>query len=189
MNGKGVLAGLTNISDVRANKIVDGVQIPTHGRLFYRGYDVKDLVEGFAEDSNFGYEEATYLLLFNKLPDAKELEMFKSLLAGYRSLPTSFVRDIIMKAPSYRRRVPYAEQERYRGSLPQAACKYCRGAGYVKYSRNCSTNTLLIMPDSFTVSAMPFTPSPTREPLSLNPSLNSYRKKRDCMKNSLSTLS
>lgn len=100
LNGKGVLAGLTNISDVRANKIVDGVQIPTHGRLFYRGYDVKDLVEGFAEDSNFGYEEATYLLLFNKLPDAKELEMFKSLLAGYRSLPTSFVRDIIMKAPS-----------------------------------------------------------------------------------------
>ena len=100
LNGKGVLAGLTNISDVRANKIVDGVQIPTHGRLFYRGYDVKDLVEGFAEDSNFGYEEATYLLLFNKLPDAKELEMFKSLLAGYRSLPTSFVRDIIMKAPT-----------------------------------------------------------------------------------------
>ena len=66
LNGKGVLAGLTNISDVRANKIVDGVQIPTHGRLFYRGYDVKDLVEGFAEDSNFGYEEATYLLLFNR---------------------------------------------------------------------------------------------------------------------------
>ena len=100
LNGKGVLAGLTHISDVRANKIVDGVQVPTHGRLFYRGYDVKDLVNGFDKNSNFGYEEATYLLLFDKLPDAKELEMFKSLLAGYRSLPTSFVRDIIMKAPS-----------------------------------------------------------------------------------------
>ena len=71
LNGKGVLAGLTHISDVRANKIVDGVQVPTHGRLFYRGYDVKDLVNGFDKNSNFGYEEATYLLLFDKLPNAK----------------------------------------------------------------------------------------------------------------------
>ncbi len=100
LNGKGVLAGLTNISDVRANKIVDGVQIPTPGQLFYRGYNVEDLVNGFAKDSNFGYEEATYLLLFDKLPNSEELESFKTLLAGYRSLPTSFVRDIIMKAPS-----------------------------------------------------------------------------------------
>lgn len=100
LNGKGVLAGLTHISDVRANKIVDGVQVPTHGRLFYRGYDVKDLVNGFARDNHFGYEEAAYLLLFDKLPDKKEMEVFKSLLASYRSLPTSFVRDIIMKAPS-----------------------------------------------------------------------------------------
>ncbi len=100
LNGKGVLAGLTNISDVRANKIVDGVQVPTHGRLFYRGYDVKDLVEGFAKEDRFGFEEITYLLLFDKLPDKKELDSFSTLLSGYRSLPTSFVRDIIMKAPS-----------------------------------------------------------------------------------------
>ncbi len=100
LNGKGVLAGLTNISDVRASKIVDGVQIPTHGRLFYRGYDVKDLVEGFAGENRFGFEEVTYLLLFDKLPDKKELAEFSQLLSGYRSLPTSFVRDIIMKAPS-----------------------------------------------------------------------------------------
>ena len=100
LNGKGVLAGLTNISDVRANKIVDGVQVPTHGKLFYRGYNVKDLVEGLADDNRFGFEEVAYLLLFNKLPNQKELEDFSRLLAGYRSLPTSFVRDIIMKAPS-----------------------------------------------------------------------------------------
>lgn len=100
LNGKGVLAGLTNISDVRASKIVDGVQVPTHGRLFYRGYDVKDLVEGFAGENRFGFEEVTYLLLFDKLPDRKELAGFTQLLSGYRSLPTSFVRDIIMKAPS-----------------------------------------------------------------------------------------
>ncbi len=100
LNGKGVLAGLTNISDVRANKIVDGVQVPTHGQLFYRGYNVKDLVEGFSADNRFGFEEVTYLLLFDKLPNGEELASFTKLLNSYRSLPTGFVRDIIMKAPS-----------------------------------------------------------------------------------------
>lgn len=100
LNGRGVLAGLTTISDVRANKIVDGVQIPLPGNLFYRGYNVKDLVKGLPEDHCFGFEETTYLLLFDKLPNKEELEAFKQILAKYRSLPTSFVRDIIMKAPS-----------------------------------------------------------------------------------------
>lgn len=100
LNGKGVLAGLTNISDVRAKKIVDGVEVPDHGRLFYRGYDVKDLVKGFTSDNRFGFEEVAYLLLFDKLPDEKDLADFRILLSKYRSLPTSFVRDIIMKAPS-----------------------------------------------------------------------------------------
>lgn len=100
LNGKGVLAGLTNISDVRASKMVDGVSVPAHGRLLYRGYDVKDLVKGFTKDKRFGFEEVTYLLLFDKLPDKEELEAFKKLLSYYRTLPTSFVRDIIMKAPS-----------------------------------------------------------------------------------------
>lgn len=100
LNGKGVLAGLTHISDVRANKLVNGEQVPTHGELFYRGYNVKDLVNGFAGQNRFGFEEVTYLLLFDKLPDAEELKNFKEMLAGYRTLPTSFVRDIIMKAPS-----------------------------------------------------------------------------------------
>ena len=100
LNGKGVLAGLTNISDVRATKMENGVSVPDHGRLFYRGYDVKDLVDGFPKDQAFGFEEATYLLLFDKLPNRDELERFKKMLAGYRTLPTSFVRDIIMKAPS-----------------------------------------------------------------------------------------
>ena len=100
MNGKGVLAGLTNISDVRANKIVNGEQIPTHGKLFYRGYNVEDLVKGFDADDRLGFEEVTYLLLFDALPNQEELDKFKGLLGYYRSLPTSFVRDIIMKAPS-----------------------------------------------------------------------------------------
>ncbi len=100
LNGKGVLAGLTNISDVRANKIVNGEQVPIDGELFYRGYNVRDLVRGFTGEERFGFEEVAYLLLFNMLPDKDELEQFCKLLANYRTLPTSFVRDIIMKAPS-----------------------------------------------------------------------------------------
>lgn len=100
VNGKGVLAGLTNISDVRASKVVDGETIPIHGNLFYRGYNVKDLVEGFTRENRFGFEEITYLLLFDKLPNKEELDSFSRLLSDYRTLPTSFVRDIIMKAPS-----------------------------------------------------------------------------------------
>lgn len=100
LNGKGVLAGLTNISDVRATEVVNGVSQPAHGQLFYRGYNVKDLVGGFTADNRFGFEEITYLLLFSKLPNKEELDSFTKMLAGYRSLPTSFVRDIIMKAPS-----------------------------------------------------------------------------------------
>lgn len=100
LNGRGVLTGLTNISDVRANKIVDGEQIPLPGELFYRGYNVKDLVKGFTQENRFGYEESTYLLLFGELPERKELNNFSNILSDYRTLPTSFVRDIIMKAPS-----------------------------------------------------------------------------------------
>lgn len=100
LNGKGVLAGLTTISDVRATEIINGESHPCHGRLFYRGYDVKDLVNGFTGDGRFGFEEVAYLLLFDELPNEEELTMFRSLLSTYRSLPTGFVRDIIMKAPS-----------------------------------------------------------------------------------------
>lgn len=99
LNGKGVLAGLTNISDVRAVKTVNGESVPCDGRLFYRGYEVRDLVGGL-RDGRFGFEEISYLLLFNKLPSRSDLEEFEKLLIHYRSLPTSFVRDIIMKAPS-----------------------------------------------------------------------------------------
>ncbi len=100
LNGKGVLAGLTNISDVRATEMVNGVSVPAHGKLIYRGYDVKDLVSGFTKENRFGFEEITYLLLFDKLPTKEELAGFETLLSQYRTLPTSFVRDIIMKAPS-----------------------------------------------------------------------------------------
>lgn len=100
INGKGVLVGLTEISDVCATQIVDGKSVPAHGELYYRGYNVKDIIRGIDESSHFGFEESTYLLLFGQLPTKAELDSFTSLLAEYRTLPTSFVRDIIMKAPS-----------------------------------------------------------------------------------------
>ncbi|MGN0276544.1 MAG: citrate/2-methylcitrate synthase [Hominisplanchenecus sp.] len=101
INGKGVLAGLTDIGNIHAYDIVDGVQIPCEGKLYYRGYDIEELVSGFLKDKRFGFEEVTYLLLFGQLPDEKELRKFSDTLAAYRSLPTSFVRDIILKAPSH----------------------------------------------------------------------------------------
>lgn len=100
LNGKGVLAGLTNISDVCATKIVDGVEVPCEGNLYYRGYNVKDLVRGFLEAEHFGFEEASYLLLFGNLPNKQELNDFHETLIERRTLPPNFVRDVIMKAPS-----------------------------------------------------------------------------------------
>ena len=100
LNGKGVLAGLTHISDVRATKVVDGQVVPDYGSLFYRGYNVKDLIDTTKIDKKYCFEEVTYLLLFDKLPNKQELKEFCDMLAFYRTLPTSFVRDIIMKAPS-----------------------------------------------------------------------------------------
>lgn len=100
VNGKGVLAGLTNISDVCAKKIVNGEEVPCEGNLYYRGYNIKDLVIGFLEAGHFGFEEVAYLLLFGELPNAKQLAEFHEMLVERRTLPPTFVRDVIMKAPS-----------------------------------------------------------------------------------------
>ena len=101
LEGKGVLTGLTEISEVYAKKEVDGKLIPCHGQLFYRGINIEDLVTGFIKEDRFGFEETAYLLLLGELPNKEQLEEFSEILASYRSLPTSFVRDIIMKAPSF----------------------------------------------------------------------------------------
>ncbi|MDO5410929.1 MAG: citrate/2-methylcitrate synthase [Lachnospiraceae bacterium] len=100
INGKGVVAGLTNISKIESSKEVDGKSVPCDGRLFYRGYNVKELLQGIGKDNRFGAEEIIYLLLMGELPTQKELEDFRFLLGEYRTLPTNFVRDVIMKAPS-----------------------------------------------------------------------------------------
>ena len=100
LDGRGVLTGLTEISEVQGRILVDGKDTEIEGLLRYRGYSVQDLIKGFPQNSNFAFEEVVYLLLFGKLPNKEEFENFKKLFASYRNLPTHFVRDIIMKAPS-----------------------------------------------------------------------------------------
>lgn len=100
LNGKGVLTGLTEISDICSTKMVDGEEVPCEGELYYRGYNIKELVGGFIKDERFGFEETAYLLLFGQLPTETELAGFNRILGDYRSLPINFVRDIILKAPS-----------------------------------------------------------------------------------------
>lgn len=100
INGKGVLAGLTEISEVRSSVVKDGVSVPCDGELFYRGINVKNIIDGFVRDKRFGFEEIVYLLLYGELPSRKQLDDFSKLLGEYRTLPTNFVRDVIMKAPS-----------------------------------------------------------------------------------------
>ena len=101
INGKGVLAGLTEISEICSKEIIDGKEVPCDGKLFYRGIDIESLVSGFVKEKRFGFEEIAYLLILGELPNKEQLKDFTDILAGYRSLPTSFVRDIIMKAPSF----------------------------------------------------------------------------------------
>ena len=100
LNGKGVLAGLTDISEITSYIIEDSDMVPCDGRLYYRGYKIQDLVQGFEKENRFGFEEIAYLLLFGELPGKEELASFARTLGEFRSLPTHFVRDIIMKAPS-----------------------------------------------------------------------------------------
>ncbi len=100
INGKGVVAGLTEISEIVSYKESGGESAPCEGELYYRGYNIYDIVKGFTDENRFGFEETVYLLLFGELPAAGRLEKFKSLLAEYRKLPTTFVRDVIMKSPS-----------------------------------------------------------------------------------------
>lgn len=100
IKGNGILTGLTEISEVVSKKEENGEMVPCKGELYYRGLNIFDLVGGIIKDQRFGYEETAYLLIFGELPDRKQLESFNELLASYRSLPNSFVRDMIMKAPS-----------------------------------------------------------------------------------------
>lgn len=100
LQGRGVLAGLTNISTIISSREENGTTVPCDGILRYRGIDVQDIVRGFVSEHRMGFEETAYLLLFGRLPSAEELQEFCSLLGAGRTLPTNFVRDVVMKAPT-----------------------------------------------------------------------------------------
>ncbi len=99
ISGKGVLAGLTEISEVMAYRIEEGDLIPCEGRLFYRGYDIRDLVNGFLKDKRFGFEEICFLLIMGHLPTQEEYAEFRQVLGSFMSLPDEFLRNTIMNAP------------------------------------------------------------------------------------------
>lgn len=100
LNGRGVLVGITDISEVCSTKEVNGERIPIDGELYYRGYNVRDIILKSQDSDHFGFEECCYLLLFGHLPDIRDLAEFQNILGDYRSLPKNFVRDVIMKKPS-----------------------------------------------------------------------------------------
>ncbi|MDE6019426.1 MAG: citrate/2-methylcitrate synthase [Ruminococcus sp.] len=99
-DGKGVVAGLTTVSQVSASRMENGVRIPEEGKLLYRGIPIEALVDGFIEQDRFGFEEIVYLLLTGDLPDQTQLADFHALLAEYQVLPSKFKSGIIMKMPS-----------------------------------------------------------------------------------------
>ena len=98
--GKGVLTGLTEISDVSGHVLVNGRSIPSEGHLYYQGINVNDLVKGIG-DRKYGFEETIYLLLFGRLPNKDELDMFLNVMFELEELSGRFVRDVIMKASSH----------------------------------------------------------------------------------------
>lgn len=100
-NGTGVLVGLTEVGNVEGYILEDGVKLPAEGRLYYRGYNIEDLVKGFQEEQRFGFEEITYLLMVGELPTSDQLEQFKELLGNYRHLPEHFTENMILKIPSH----------------------------------------------------------------------------------------
>ena len=99
-DGRGVLTGLTRVAEIQSYTVTEDEHIrPAEGVLYYRGIDCREIVRGSEERGRYAFEEAAYLLLFGKLPDREQLDAFCGQLASYRTLPTNFFRDIIMKAP------------------------------------------------------------------------------------------
>ena len=100
-DGTGVLAGITNICNVHGYVVNEGEVDPIPGELIYRGYNIYDLVHNAEKENRYGFEETAYLLLFGELPDADSLEAFNHYLSMHRELPSGFVVDMMMKAPSH----------------------------------------------------------------------------------------
>ena len=99
-DGTGVLAGVTRIGTAQGYYVEDGVRHDMEGHLIYRGYDIRDLIAGAVEGDRFGFEETIYLLLCGVLPNAEQLDVFKSAISEMRDLPSKFTEDMILRAPS-----------------------------------------------------------------------------------------
>lgn len=99
-DGTGVVAGITEIANVRGYYIQDGDRVPMPGQLLYRGIDVTELIHGFTSEQRFGYAETAYLLLFGALPTRAQLSGFEAFLEANHDLPAMFTEDMILKAPS-----------------------------------------------------------------------------------------
>ena len=100
-DGTGVMAGVTQIGSVKGYVVEDGEKVPAPGRLYYRGINVEELIDGFTKEGRFGFEETAYLLMLGSLPTQGELAQFQDILSYYRELPHNFTEDMILKAPSH----------------------------------------------------------------------------------------
>lgn len=99
-DGSGVVAGVTNLGLVHGYVLYEGEKRPDEGKLFYRGYDVEKLVDGYVNENRYGFEECAFLLLFGFLPTSEQLDTFNKLTNSYAFLPANFTEDVIMRAPS-----------------------------------------------------------------------------------------
>lgn len=99
-DGTGVVAGITNICNVHGYMLNEGEVFPIPGQLIYRGYNINDIVANVEAEDRYGYEETAFLLLFGHLPTPQELQMFSTYISLKRDLPSGFVEDMILKAPS-----------------------------------------------------------------------------------------
>ncbi len=99
-NGTGVLVGITRVGSVIGYRKENDKKIPIEGELYYRGYNLFDLVRGFQEEKRLGFEETVYLLLFGKCPNQDELKEFTLALEERRDLPKHYKEDVILKIPA-----------------------------------------------------------------------------------------
>jgi citrate synthase len=99
-DGTGVMAGLTRICSVEGYYVLDGELVPKEGKLSYRGYNIKDIIDNCIKEGRYGYEEVVWLLIFGNLPTTEQLNGLREVIGACRALPDEFVEDIIMKNPS-----------------------------------------------------------------------------------------
>ena len=99
-DGTGVPAGITRVSNVHGYLIDEYEKLPCRGELYYRGINVRDIIEATNAENRFGYEETSWLLLFGSLPTRSDLEYYQTVIDSLRELPPSFTEDMIMRAPS-----------------------------------------------------------------------------------------